>query len=1160
MRLWTVRVVCHLLQMPSGIGPPLRRLVLSPTGSGGTINKTLKAQVYPLPLPAASLEAFRSILDVSQWKGLKPKQKWSACKEAWWGLLVVGLNCASGFTNNSTGEASDVQKKVLSLLWEDAVNFVNGDLVKGRNVCKPDSPWSDRLPTLSVNYTGDVVEKARWLTGAQVIPGLPPEGFGGSLNAVDFCTPWVRKHLEDPSLTRLDDSEVAGELPFATVHASHEEWEQIAVQLVQRGVAVVLEEEEIQTFKGRPILNGAFGVTKPNKFVDVGGSQRPVLRLIMDFRAANTVHRMLPGSVDSLVGPAKWQAIVLGDKQTLVTSGDDLVSCFYLFRVPRAWSQYFAFRKQVSKAALGLEGPPGSMAYVASAVLPMGWAAAVTIMQHIHRGIALQGLPEDREVHRSRALPEVAKDGPSSLWNLYIDDFTNLEVLEEESINQVKAGVPSESAMQNAMQQLYQAGRVPYSSEKSSCREPVTETLGALVDGRRGVLGVSTHRALDLISLSIHLMSLDKVPVKWLQVYIGKFVHVLQFRRPLFGLIRHLWKRLQYFSSGRGLAPWEVEELFVLVCALPLCYTDLRAGLSKTVTSSDASEWGGGLCASIGLTALGRNRAKLPRSLGGARQVGPFIAIEWFAGIGGLGRALHRLGLVPLHTVVCEQDKHCLRVLHQSCPGATVWKDIKEVTRQHVAEVLSRYPEAEGVIQAGGSPCQGLSQLSSGRQHFEDPRSNLFYTLADLQKIVKKECELRGLWHFGLVENVICDEKDQQVFREVTEWHQYRMCSGTISHVRRPRFFWTSEPLSPFGEGDLEDHGTYYEVKVHGPKEPPEAWVCPNWEWVSQDSPVSLPTFTRSIPRVRPPPSPAGIAHTPEEAQQRWRSDNFRYPPYTYKSDFCFRNGVELRVAGPSEREILMGFLPSHTAVKVGSRLANYDQRCSAVGNSFHTGVMALIIKFGLQTLWPSVYLPGVVALSESHLQQVRRAPKEIYHRSAKELPQEPEEDWLARLEEREAGPWTELGMSADEALVRRFLHNLTYRGSDVHVDSGTPFRPDRLPREGIDPRQWKWKTIKGWKWSFEDHINVLEMHALYQTVVWRMKTDRLWGRRFVHLVDSQVVLGVATKGRTSSRKLENILRKYNLLLLAVHTYPILGWVISRLNPADPPSRWYVPQ
>ena len=43
MRLWTVRVVRHLLQMPSGIGPPLRRLVLSPTGSGDTINKAAES-------------------------------------------------------------------------------------------------------------------------------------------------------------------------------------------------------------------------------------------------------------------------------------------------------------------------------------------------------------------------------------------------------------------------------------------------------------------------------------------------------------------------------------------------------------------------------------------------------------------------------------------------------------------------------------------------------------------------------------------------------------------------------------------------------------------------------------------------------------------------------------------------------------------------------------------------------------------------------------------------------------------------------------------------------------------------------------------------------------------------------------------------------------
>lgn len=154
----------------------------------------------------------------------------------------------------------------------------------------------------------------------------------------------------------------------------------------------------------------------------------------------------------------------------------------------------------------------------------------------------------------------------------------------------------SQNAMQLAMQGLYRKGKVPYSSEKSSSREPVTETLGALVDGKRGVIGVSTHRALDLISLGIHLMSLEKVPTRWLQVFLGKFVHVLQFRRPLFGLIRHLWNRIQRFGTGRGLSPKEIEEVWVLVCTLPLCYTDLRAGLLKRLTASDASEWGGGLC------------------------------------------------------------------------------------------------------------------------------------------------------------------------------------------------------------------------------------------------------------------------------------------------------------------------------------------------------------------------------------------------------------------------------------------------------------------------------------------------------------------------------------------------------------------------------------
>lgn len=55
-----------------------------------------------------------------------------------------------------------------------------------------------------------------------------------------------------------------------------------------------------------------------------------------------------------------------------------------------------------------------------------------------------------------------------------------------------------------------------------------------------------------------------------------------------------------------------------------------------------------------------------------------------------------------------------------------------------------------------------------------------------------------------------------------------------------------------------------------------------------------------------------------------------RYPPYTYKVEYCLTNEVELRVCAASERE-------------------------AAVGNSFHTGVVALLIKLGLEAKCPGV-------------------------------------------------------------------------------------------------------------------------------------------------------------------------------------------------------------
>ena len=498
--------------------------------------------------------------------------------------------------------------------------------------------------------------------------------------------------------------EVVDPLPYAVVRATKDHWEVIACELVKRGVACVIPEGDLATCRGEPVLNGAFGVTKPGKWVGEPTENRPVLRLIMDFRAANALHRELPGAVASLVGPAKWQGFVLEKGEVLLTSGDDLVSSFYLFKIPYEWSRYFAFRKNVSRRALNVPGDPSEEVYIASCVLPMGWTAAVTIMQHIHRGIALGPgrLDPRKEIRTNKQLPRKGPEARSSFWNLYIDDLTVMDFVQEEAI---RLG-GSVSDIQCAMQSLYRGRGVPFSQDKSTTMELVAEKLGALVDGVQGTLGVTTKRSLELISLVRFLVSRDKAPTKRMQILLGKFVHIMQFRRQIFSCVQASWDRLK-FHNGGPMREKEVDEWLLVCCLLPLCRMNLRARLASTVTASDASEAGGGLCASRGLSLLGKQG--LRERKGPADW--PVIVIEWFAGIGGLAQAVKRLGLSPLHIVVCECDEHCLAVLRAASPGCTVLKDIQRVTKEEL-----KIPKRKRGRARGWQPLSGAVASKCGSE------------------------------------------------------------------------------------------------------------------------------------------------------------------------------------------------------------------------------------------------------------------------------------------------------------------------------------------------------------------------------------------------------------------------------------------------------------
>ena len=131
----------------------------------------------------------------------------------------------------------------------------------------------------------------------------------------------------------------------------------------------------------------------------------------------------------------------------------------------------------------------------------------------------------------------------------------------------------------------------------------------------------------------------------------------------------------------------------MLLVMLPLCYSDFKAKAVGQVTASDASESGGGLTKSVGLAGPGKlSLSWKPRIMKGIPLVDgrcqEIVAIEWFAGIGGLSRSLERLGITASGTVVCDNNERCLRVLREYIPGCEQWKDISEVNRDMIEQFL----------------------------------------------------------------------------------------------------------------------------------------------------------------------------------------------------------------------------------------------------------------------------------------------------------------------------------------------------------------------------------------------------------------------------------------------------------------------------------------
>eukprot|EP00971_Amphidinium_carterae_P319669 6353297-Amphidinium_carterae.1 len=99
---------------------------------------------------------------------------------------------------------------------------------------------------------------------------------------------------------------------------------------------------------------------------------------------------------------------------------------------------------------------------------------------------------------------------------------------------------------------------------------------------------------------------------------------------------------------------------------------------------------------------------------------------------------------------------------------------------------------------------------------------------------------------------------------------------------------------------------------------------------------------------------------------------------------------------------------------------------------------------------------------------------------------------------------------------MRRLMLQLSHTGTAIK-SLRVNVQGAQIPMQ-IGTWWWNWKAGFGSRWlPTEDHINILEARAVVQGLRARLRRSSERGCRWLHLVDSLVVMGAISKGRSSS-------------------------------------------
>ena len=110
--------------------------------------------------------------------------------------------------------------------------------------------------------------------------------------------------------------------------------------------------------------------------------------------------------------------------------------------------------------------------------------------------------------------------------------------------------------------------------------------------------------------------------------------------------------------------------------------------------------------------------------------------------------------------------------------------------------------------------------------------------------------------------------------------------------------------------------------------------------------------------------------------------------------------------------------------------------------------------------------------------------------------------------------------------------------------------------------KQKPWKVELSFAWRFKDHIVYLETRAILQAIQRfishiRVRETSTRATTLFIFVDARAALGACAKGRSSSRRLNVILRRIAIVCAVADIEMLYIWAPTDINPADNPSRNY---